>query len=386
MKDKIYRVAILGCRGRGRAAALAYHDHPRTQIVGLCDLVQERLDNLGTELGVPAQYTDLDQMIQENEPDIVAIPTGTEFHHDLCMRVLEHGVHIEVEKPMCVDLVQADAVIAKAESKRCKVAVHHQGRVGPGMLALQKAVDQGKIGQIRYLYGSGKGYYGGYGLMNIGTHMINNMLRFGQQCHSVVTQATTNGQPIQPTDVVPSPSGMGTIAGEYISATFQFAGNVTGTLLQHRFDQMDTSAYVMEIYGSEGRLFWKGDQAWWLPQPHYLPDRQWEALEPIFSDYYQRGNRSDASDFGFVDEYVRSLDDDDQHQCSGYQGRHVLEIMMGIFESAVYGTRIDLPQKDRQHPLLRWRADRLSNEGLGDLELLPRDYSSWLSGQGIKQF
>ena len=133
MQGKIYRVAILGCRGRGRAAALAYHDHPRTQIVGLCDLVQERLDNLGTELGVPAQYTDLDQMIQENEPNIVAIPTGTEFHHDLCMRVLEHGVHIEVEKPMCVDLVQADAVMAKAESKRCKVAVHHQGRVGPGM-------------------------------------------------------------------------------------------------------------------------------------------------------------------------------------------------------------------------------------------------------------
>ena len=64
MKGKIYRVAILGCRGRGRAAALAYHDHPRTQIVGLCDLVQERLDNLGTELGVPAQYTDLDHLIQ----------------------------------------------------------------------------------------------------------------------------------------------------------------------------------------------------------------------------------------------------------------------------------------------------------------------------------
>ncbi len=386
MKDKIYRVAILGCRGRGRAAALAYHDHPRTHLVALCDLVKERLDNLGTELGVAAQYTDLDQMIQETEPDIVAIPTGTEFHYDLCMQVLEHGVHIEVEKPMCVDLIQADTVMEKAESKKCKVAVHHQGRVGPGMLALQRAADQGKIGQIRYIYGSGKGYYGGYGLMNIGTHMINNMLRFGQQCQSVVAHSTTNDQPIQTTDVVASPSGMGTIAGEYISASFQFAGNITGTLLQHRFDKMDTSAYVMEIYGSEGRLFWKGDESWWLPQPHYLPDRQWEALEPIFPNSYQQENRSDASDFSFVDEYVRALDDDDQHQCSGYQGRHVLEIMMGIFESAAYGTRVNLPQKDRQHPLLRWRDDGLSNEELGNLELLPRDYSSWLSEQGIKLF
>jgi hypothetical protein len=63
-----------------------------------------------------------------------------------------------------------------------------------------------------------------------------------------------------------------------------------------------------------------------------------------------------------------------------------LEIMMGIFESAAYGIRVDLPQKDRQHPLLRWRADRHSNEELGDLDLLPRDYSSWLSRQGIERF
>ena len=31
---RIYRVAILGCRGRGTAAARAYHEHPRTEVVG----------------------------------------------------------------------------------------------------------------------------------------------------------------------------------------------------------------------------------------------------------------------------------------------------------------------------------------------------------------
>ena len=51
---KTYRVAILGCRGRGTAASRAYHAHPRTEVVALCDLVQERLDTLGDELGVAA--------------------------------------------------------------------------------------------------------------------------------------------------------------------------------------------------------------------------------------------------------------------------------------------------------------------------------------------
>ena len=52
---KTYRVAILGCRGRGGAAGRAYHAHPRTEVVGLCDLVQERVDTLGDELGVEAK-------------------------------------------------------------------------------------------------------------------------------------------------------------------------------------------------------------------------------------------------------------------------------------------------------------------------------------------
>ena len=42
------------------------------------------------------------------------------------MRVLEHGVNIEVEKPLCIDLVQADEVLAKAKKKNARVAVHHQ--------------------------------------------------------------------------------------------------------------------------------------------------------------------------------------------------------------------------------------------------------------------
>ena len=72
-----YRVAILGCRGRGTAAARAYHDNPRTDLVGLCDLLPERYDALGDELGVAARFADLDEMIRTVEPDIVAIPTGT---------------------------------------------------------------------------------------------------------------------------------------------------------------------------------------------------------------------------------------------------------------------------------------------------------------------
>ena len=375
---KTYRVAILGCRGRGTAAARAYHAHPRTEIVALCDLVQERMDTLGDELGVTVRFTDLDEMIRQTAPDIVAIPTGTEFHYDLSMRVLEHGVHIDVEKPMCVDLEQADAVVAKAKEKGVRIAVHHQGRVGAYMRSTYKAFADGRIGELCYINSRGKVYYGGYGLMNIGTHQLNDMMKFAGHCRSVSATALTGNHLITPDDVVPSPNGMGTIAGERITATLHFDNNVTANLLQHRLPT--TTSTMMEIVGTEGRLLGKTGLlilggAWELTQS-FEPDG-WEALEPLYPEHYDQSSPASIDDYWFVEEYVNALDEDRDHECSGAEGQHNVEIMMGIFESAAYGNRVDLPQQNREHPLLRWRREN----GLSPPERMPRAYDEWLRAE-----
>ncbi len=210
------------------------------------------------------------------------------------MWVLEHSVHIEVEKPMCVDLEQADAVMAKAREKGVRVAVHHQARVGAFMRAMYKAFTEGRIGELRYISSRGKTYYGGLGLMNIGTHQLNNMLKFAGHCRTVSTVGLTDNHPITPEDVVPSPLGMGTIAGEQITATLHFDNNVTATLIQHRFPT--GTSPVMKVVGTEGRLLAttclliKGN-AWLLPQSHYIPDGksdQWQPLEPVYPEHYDR--------------------------------------------------------------------------------------------------
>ena len=375
---KTYRIAILGCRARGTRAATAYHAHPRTEVVGLCDLVEERRDELGEMLGVSARFDDLDEMIEDVQPDIVVIPTGTEFHHDLSMRVLEHGCHIDVEKPICIDLEQADGVMAEAAEKGARVAVHHQGRVGAFMQAVARAIEDGRIGDLRYVQASGKGYYGGYGLMNIGCHALNTMIKFTGHCRSVSAVALTAGRRITLEDVVPSPSGMGTIAGEHITAALEFDGGVTASLLQHRFAKMNPPSYGVLFCGTEGRVLWRSSGAWWLGQPHDVPngaEGRWRPLDPIYAEHFGPDGDVGEADYWFAEEYVRALDEERDHECSGAEALHVLEIMMGVFESAAYGRRVDLPQERRDHPLLRWRREN----GLGDPAPMPRDYGKWLA-------
>lgn len=371
-----YRVAILGCRGRGTAAGRAYKAHPDTEVVGLCDLLQDRLDTLGDELGVSARYADLDRMIEETAPDIVAIPVGTEFHYDLGMRVLGHGVHIDIEKPICIDLEQADRLVEKSREVGREIAVHHQGRTGSAMRAVRQAYEDGRIGELRYVTAGGKGYYGGYGLMNIGTHTINNILSLTGPCLQVSAHAVTGGHIVFPEDVVRSPSGMGTICGEHITATMAFDNGVTATLAQHRFPEMDGRGYHAVYHGTTGRIYWGNGAAWVTEDAHGGPDTRWQPLELETPECNPDAGAA-VDDVWFVDAFVRALETGEAHPSDGVEGRHVLEILMGTFESIVERRPVPLPQADRSHPLIRWRRAA----GLGDPPEVPRPYAEWLAAE-----
>ena len=188
--------------------------------------------------------------------------------------------------------------------------------------------------------------------MNIGTHKINVMQKFAGACRAVTAVGLTDGRPLTPNDVLASPAGMGVIAGEYITAVLEFAGNVTATLLQQRLPGAQTlAASVVEFFGTEGRLLWRGSRAWRLPTAHLVPDGEhdrWEPLEPILPRHYDPDAGAAQDDYCFVEEYVRALDRDRDHECSGADALRVMEAMMAIFESAAYGRRVEpAPERPR---------------------------------------
>jgi predicted dehydrogenase len=173
---------------------------------------------------------------------------------------------------------------------------------------------------------------------------------------------------------------MGTIAGERITATMEFESGITATLLHHRFPKVESTAFGIEIAGAEGRFLCQSEAAWWLQAPHFRPDGErdrWQPLPLELPPGHDASRRGQADEFSYVDEFVRALDEGRDHECSGDQARHALEVMMGIFESAAYGVRVSLPQARRDHPLVRWRREA----GLGPPPSVPREYGAWLEAE-----
>lgn len=388
---KTYRVALLGCGGRGRQQGRAYRSHPRTELVATCDLDAVRLEAVSLELGVSARFEDLDLMLEQTQPDIVAIPTATQFHFPLAMRCLAQGCHIDVEKPMAEQLEQADILLARASELGLEIAVHHQWRTSPAMTAIRDAFEAGMIGELRFMYASGKGYYGGYGLPNIGTHLLNQLFSLAGRVRAVSGHVLTDGKPIGPEDVLLAPQGMGIMAGENVTALLEFENGVCATLLQHRFEKIDLSAHVVEAYGSMGRLLWRPHGAFYMPGPNIPPgpnltdwaadNGQWESLPLAAPPHWQEGMDCLMDEFAFVGQYVQALDAGTHHPCDGESGRHVLEVIYGIYASAVKGRRTVLDQMKRKNPLRAYRAAAGLNP---DPDPGPFAYSAFLSQENAR--
>ena len=272
-------------------------------------------------------------------------------------------------------------MLAKAANKNVRVAVHHQSRTAGLMRAVHAGLVEGRIGDLRHIHASGKGYYGGYGLLNIGTHSLNSMMKLTGHCRRVHATATTDGRKVTPEDVIPSPSGMGTIVGGSITAHLEYDSGVTATLMQHRLPTVDVAGHTLDILGAEGRILFNSSRgAWLLPSAHYLPDGEhdrWRRLDPVMPDGFDAGGNAHMDDYWFVEEYVNALDKGRDHESSGAEATHIMEIMMGIFESAAYERLVELPQVQRDHPLLRWRREN----GLGEPAPMPRSVPEWLEAE-----
>ncbi|HEY2414444.1 MAG TPA: Gfo/Idh/MocA family oxidoreductase [Pirellulaceae bacterium] len=143
---KPLRVAVIGVGHLGRIHARLLNSfspqsqaqadnraiHHDARLVAIADPSEPSRTAVSTELKIPA-YADHRDLLGQIDAAIVAVPT--QFHHRVASDLLQHGIHVFVEKPITLNIADADDLIAQAAKRRLTLQVGHVERFNPAFTA-----------------------------------------------------------------------------------------------------------------------------------------------------------------------------------------------------------------------------------------------------------
>ncbi len=156
--SKKIRIGIIGCGWIAEAHMSSYLKQPDVEIVAGADLVPGKARKFMDRYGLTdAKVFQSDrELIDSGLCDAVSICTYNRQHAQPAIYAMNHGVHVLLEKPLCVTLDEA-VEICKAEKANPGVTltIGFQPRFDANMKMIKKIVEQGDLGKIYYIQTGG---------------------------------------------------------------------------------------------------------------------------------------------------------------------------------------------------------------------------------------
>lgn len=145
------RIALAGCGriARRHSDLLGSRQIARCQLAAVCDNVPERAQAIASKYTVP-WYGDIDEMMERSGPkiDAVAVLTPSGMHAEHVLRIAKYKKHIIVEKPMALNIDDADLMIRASYIHGVKLFVVKQNRFNLPVQRLREALDSGRFGKL----------------------------------------------------------------------------------------------------------------------------------------------------------------------------------------------------------------------------------------------
>jgi predicted dehydrogenase len=158
------KVAVIGFGFMGVTHTLNILKSKNLELVAIVDKNPAAIEkgmypggNLSTGKIEPAKlnkvnrYSTLDACLQAENLDAVHICVHTDLHYETAKKALQHGVHVLIEKPFCLDVRQGEELIALAKEKNLVLMVAHVVRFMSPYRKLKEWIDQEKYGKLKFL-------------------------------------------------------------------------------------------------------------------------------------------------------------------------------------------------------------------------------------------
>ncbi len=188
MNGKI-KIAIIGCGGIARKAHMPQYQKLTGdfEIVAVCDIVEKKAEAFANDFGIPAYYTDYNDVLNIEGIDAVDICTPNYLHSVIAVEALSKGINVLCEKPDAVSVAEAEKMKAAAETNGKLLMIIRNNRFLVQSQYLKRYIEDGNMGRIyaarcgwqrrRGIPGKGgwfttKAQSGGGPLIDLGVHMI----------------------------------------------------------------------------------------------------------------------------------------------------------------------------------------------------------------------
>lgn len=146
------KYALIGC-GRISPNHIIAAKNSELDIVALCDLIPKNMEDKIKLCELPdtvKKYTDYEEMLEKERPQLVAIATESGEHAKIALRAMDFGCNLIIEKPIALSIADADAIIEKSNRLGLKVCACHQNRFNKAVQKMRDALEKGRFGRLLY--------------------------------------------------------------------------------------------------------------------------------------------------------------------------------------------------------------------------------------------
>ncbi|MEL6922460.1 MAG: Gfo/Idh/MocA family oxidoreductase [Bacteroidota bacterium] len=158
-RERPLRVGLIGTGWYGKSDLFRLMQVTLVEVVGLCDVDEKQLAEAAQLVKsrqssgkLPPTFTNYQRLLAEVEMDVVLIGTPDHWHALQAIDVMKAGAHVYLQKPISVDVLEGEAIVAAAKKYDRTVQIGTQRRSTHHLIdAKEKIVEAGLLGKISHV-------------------------------------------------------------------------------------------------------------------------------------------------------------------------------------------------------------------------------------------
>lgn len=346
------KYALIGC-GRIAVNHIKAALNNKLDIVAVCDVLPEAMETLLAKHGLEKEasikrYTDYKTMLAENDLQLISIATESGIHAQIALDCIDAGVNIIIEKPMAMNMVDAEEIIRRSEEKGVKVSACHQNRFNVAVQETRRALEAGRFGKLSHgsihvRWNRNKGYYDQAPWR--GTWAQDGGCLMNQCIHGIDLLRWMMGDEVEEVYGVTRQQFHHYLEAEDIGmAVVKFKNGAIGTI------EGTTNVYpknleeTLYLFGETGTVKIGGTSTnnidVWDFADEGESDAKNKGLQEATSNVYGNGHTSLFADM------MDAIEHDRKPYVDAVAGRNALEMILAIYKSQKTGQPVKLPLTD----------------------------------------